>query len=101
MLPTAHLIAERERLVVELEAIRYGAAELSRLLADDLVAGQEDDWDEAVLPPHPARFRISLTSSGSTFGVTSGEIRHSMVCRRDQPRLNGPKLDAAAGRNAG
>jgi hypothetical protein len=42
----AKLLAEKNRLLSELEAIKTGAAEISRLLADEILGGA--DWDEAV-----------------------------------------------------
>ena len=42
----ANLLAERERLLADLEAITAGAAAISRLLADEMLGGA--DWDEAV-----------------------------------------------------
>jgi hypothetical protein len=42
----ANLLAEREKLRADLGAIKAGAAEISQLLADEMLSGE--DWDEAV-----------------------------------------------------
>ena len=41
------LLAERDRIVADVRAIKAGAAEISQLLAEDVLGG--DAWERAVL----------------------------------------------------
>ena len=59
------LLAERDRIAAEVRAIKTGAAQLSQLLAEDLLGA--DEWSEPLLCwPSVERSESGSTSDSST-----------------------------------